>query len=964
MAIAKIRRISGLRWHWCYPILLLSAFAASSEGLGAESIRGPAPGNARPYGVACQSGSFQIIELGSGTELDPDAIPYAGLEIELLGDQIAILDRCEPVPAHAKLTTQGTELSARWPRCEGFPQGVRLQGTIEPTTCSQLSGLIQAPGLAPSIRFGAQQRLLSQDTTGGDPDGGSGRGVSRSSNKGTHKGFQRWYANFVQRATPVGLIPPGALDKGLKQIAENAVPAPVEFFRWESLGPAPMRDKPDDPNESPATIRAGRVDALAVDPADADHWLIGAATGGIWETPDSGDTWFPRTDDQPSLATSAITFAPSYPDYPSYPKTVFAGTGNYNPQGTSVYPGVGMLKSTDGGTTWTHIGADVFSGLGFGGIAVHPKFPGTLVAATLEAVPGAFYEAYLPPGAGTPGVYRSATDGASWELKLAGQATAVVSHPTNPFFFLYAGIQKPASTSSSGRMLPTDATGGIFRSLNGGQNWSRIHGPWESKRGGVGEVRLAVSPSDPDVLYASIRDAMDSRGKDGYLLGVWKTQNAWDPSPSWVELGPAPLIANFGTHALLVHGSDPDVVYLASGAVPLWKWLEGEWLSISTANPDGSPPLRIHVDHRSLAWVGPTNLLVGNDGGVYMKNEVQGGPWSERNHGLAITQFWGGGVHPDEPEGVIGGAQDSGAVLMVPPAGPVWKEVTSGDGMGGFFGDDLGHLALPMQYGILARSLDGGDTFDGQTTDNIPPGEQAFNWTTPAVRCPFDPNRVLYGGFRVWKSENFFSEDDAKKIEWDPMSPDIQTTPVRFVTALAFAPSDDSCETYAYANNLGQIFLTTDDGDNWQQLNPGTELPPRIATALAFAPENADTLWVTFSGYDAATPTQPGHVFRITNATSVSPTTAPIWVNLSPPVDLPFNAVAVHPTNSDVVYVGCDVGAWSTGDGGQHWVHHGPKVGMPNVPVTDLHVGACRTTAFTFGRSAFRTTEGLVPCFE
>jgi hypothetical protein len=289
------------------------------------------------------------------------------------------------------------------------------------------------------------------------------------------------------------------------------------------------------------------------------------------------------------------------------------------------------------------------------------------------------------------------------------------------------------------------------------------------------------------------------------------------------------------------------------------------------------------------------------------------------------------------------------------PPGKTWKSIYSGDGMNGFFGSTPQQLALSVQRGWVGRSLDGGGTIEGAlngfTTNETSPG-----WITQVVPCPSDPDTVLYAGRRLWKSTNFFSAPSKASIVWTPLTPEGW-----YIRAMAFAPSDSSCETYAFARADGKLELTANDGAAWSALNPGSELPARTPTELAFSPASADTLWLTLSGFDSQTPGHPGHVFRTDDATSASPT----WTDVSPPVDLPHNTVAVHPTDSQTVLVGCDLGAWVTTDGGASWQHNGPSIGMPNVPVMDLHVGKCNATAFTFGRGAFRTVS-LVggPCVE
>jgi hypothetical protein len=199
--------------------------------------------------------------------------------------------------------------------------------------------------------------------------------------------------------------------------------------------------------------------------------------------------------------------------------------------------------------------------------------------------------------------------------------------------------------------------------------------------------------------------------------------------------------------------------------------------------------------------------------------------------------------------------------------------------MGGFFGSNPTDLAFFIQTGIVQRSLDGGASHTNGIW-NIPQQEHEGNWITRAVRCPAVADQELYGGFRVWKSGNFFSGATYNDIAWTPKSPALNlTSPVRYITALAFAPADATCATYAHADSGGKVHLTTNNGVTWNPLNPGAELPGRIVTSLAFSPENADTLWAAFSGYNAATPSQPGHVFRAMNATTATPS----WSDVSPP---------------------------------------------------------------------------------
>lgn len=129
---------------------------------------------------------------------------------------------------------------------------------------------------------------------------------------------------------------------------------------------------------------------------------------------------------------------------------------------------------------------------------------------------------------------------------------------------------------------------------------------------------------------------------------------------------------------------------------------------------------------------------------------------------------------------------------------------------------------------------------------------------------------------------------------------------------------------------------------------------PRVAyhsiSGLAFSPTDANVLYVTLSGFDEGTPDHPGHVFKTFNARAASP----LWGNVSPPVNLPMDCLAIDPTAPARIFVGSDVGLWSTVSGGPPWFHHGPASGLPNVAVFDLRMNSVgELTAFTHGRSAF-----------
>ncbi len=342
--------------------------------------------------------------------------------------------------------------------------------------------------------------------------------------------------------------------------------ASAQTEQWINIGPAPIEGVPV------AGPASGHVASIAVDPGNPNHWLIGAAEGGVWATVNAGTTWIPLTDDQASLAMGAITFAPSNPNI------VYAGTGERS-GGVGSYAGAGLLKSMDGGRTWQLLAASTFAGASFSRIRVDPTNPAILVATTGQGSVG-IDPSLMPPSVPPRGIFKSTDGGVNWSQKgpavsvdvagrLIGNGTDLQVNPTN-FAQMFAGI---------GTLFEA-ATNGVYRSGDAGDTWTLISGPWSSLPGGVGRVALAIAPSNPNVVYVSIQDAFNGVGNDGGLLGLWRTDNAWDVTPTWTGVptgatdGAAPGFGYCGGRCrdlldIIVDPTDPTVLY-ASGIL-LWK---------------------------------------------------------------------------------------------------------------------------------------------------------------------------------------------------------------------------------------------------------------------------------------------------------------------------------------------------------------------------------------------------------
>lgn len=687
-------------------------------------------------------------------------------------------------------------------------------------------------------------------------------------------------------------------------------PPPPAGNSWVSIGPAPINGGQVAP---PQTV-SGRVTAIAVDPVNSAHWLIGGAQGGVWASFDAGSSWAPMTDDQASLAMGAIAFAPSDPS------TVYAGTGEAHFSLDS-YAGAGLLKSVDGGVSWQLLASNTFGHSSFSHIRVDPSSANNLTAATTLGYAGRGAEIpTLPP----LGIFTSTDGGVTWTARLKGEATGLDVDPTS-FANQYGALGDQFG----------DPANGVYRSTDSGATWTGVTGPWSQSQARVGRIELAIAPSARATMYVSIHNVFTASS-----LGVWVTTNAWDPTPTWTAL---PTNSNFGDqmwydHVVTVDPTNANVVYV--GAIALWKCDGTNWTAIGGDYNNQTQGRKIHPDQHALGWAGDI-LLVGNDGGFWASPD-RGSTFVARNNNLALTQFYDGSLHPSNPNFVIGGAQDNGTEIRT-NANSIWQWIWFGDGCDNAISADNPDTdwAVSSQSLSIYRTKNAGATFDFVSFGLF--GFPLF--AAPFEESPFSSDTFLAGMDSLWKSTNFFT---GASPTWVQNSPSLG---FEEISAIAFAPSDNSSKTYAYGASGGSLRMTSDGGTTWRDLNPGGTVPGRYITGLAFHPANPNILYVSLSGFDDATPAHPGHLFVTTNALATSPS----WYNVSPPVNIPNNRVVLDPLIPNVVYVGTDIAVWKSIDGGSSWNFMGPSSGFPNVAVFDLKISRVsnRLIAFTHGRGAF-----------
>ena len=366
-------------------------------------------------------------------------------------------------------------------------------------------------------------------------------------------------------------------------VAQPVPPELVNGLKWRLIGP----------------FRGGRVVAVAGMPGNSTTFYFGSVDGGIWKTNDAGVVWTPIFGGQPVASVGALAVAPSDP------KTIYAGTGETDIR-SDLSTGNGVYKSTDGGSTWTHIGlADTRQ---ISRIVIDPQNPAVVYV-------GALGHAYGPNE--ERGVYESVDGGTHWTRVLdLGPAIGVSdlamcsSAPQLLFAGTWNSHRPPWSTYA-----PLDGPGGgLYRSQDAGKTWSRLegHGLPEGDWGRVG-VDVAL---DGKRVYALIEVKKSEAGKSG----LYRSD---DGGKTWVLGNADPRLTSRAWYfnRVTVDPQNPDVIYVPN--VALYRSEDGgKTISVLRGAPGGD-------DYHQL-WIDPGNsasMVLGTDQGTTISLN-RGQTWS------------------------------------------------------------------------------------------------------------------------------------------------------------------------------------------------------------------------------------------------------------------------------------------------------------------------------------------------
>jgi len=595
---------------------------------------------------------------------------------------------------------------------------------------------------------------------------------------------------------------------------------------------------------------------------------------------------------------------------------IYCGTGEANLSLDS-YAGVGIYRSTNSGKSWKLLARSSDTGIPtrIGVIAIDPFDSNYLLIGGV----GANESSSRSEDFG--GMYASRDGGATWQRQDFISASnywchSIVFHPAKK------GVIFATFTEHG-------AKNGIWLSEDGGNNWKQLSKGLPASEN-FGRTSLAISPSNPDVIYAFAQNTLS--GRSDLVLGVFRSANG---GRTWKEIGGKHFAKeghiSYG-NTIAVHPKKPNHVLCGGVDLHLSTNAGKAWTRVTRWDAERGKHNYAHADHHHLLMpvAAAGRVYDPNDGGLDI-SEDGGVTWSNRSKGLAVTMYYGMDVAQSDGRNFGGGAQDNGTLVTTDGGSDDHFQILGGDG-GWMVYDpaDVGHLyASYYNMGIWRWR-------DGKQADVSPPApkdEARSVWMVYITMDPRDPNTVFAGSKRVWRTKN-----DGK--DWKPVSPVLDGSPI---SAIEIAPAD-SKRIYV-GTEYGGFFRSLDGGGTWSADLSGATLPGYQITRIdSTAKLGADWLFITIANFGHS------HVF-------CSKDGGKTWedVDKGELPDVPHHAVVIRPDQPKTIYVGNDAGVFVSHDSGKTWINMTGN--LPNATVVDLvlHEKDSTLSAATYGRSLWHT---------
>jgi photosystem II stability/assembly factor-like uncharacterized protein len=709
-------------------------------------------------------------------------------------------------------------------------------------------------------------------------------------------------------------------------VAQQTTPMPD--MHWRMIGP----------------FRGGRTRAAAGVPDQPNVFYIGQVDGGVWKSNDYGRTWHPIFDHEDTQSIGAIAVAPSN-DNIVY---VASGEGLHRPD---LSVGDGIYRSDDAGKSWTHLG--LREGEQIPAIAIDPANPNVLFAAVLGHPYGPSEER---------GIFRSDDGGKTWKKVLYKDertgGSDVVIDPRNPKI-VYASLWEETLGPWEDANIYNGTRGGLFKSTDGGNTWNQLT---KGLPENIVQINVAIAPSRPDRLYATMQTKSGGGYTDPHGLYVYRSDDAGE---NWVKITDDPRpemkIGGGDLSIPVVDPKDPDTVYVTS--IVTVRSTDGgkTWITLRGA-PGGD-------DYQNM-WINPLNpdilLLVSDQGAVISVN--RGETWSSW-YNQPTAQLYHVAATNTFPYSVCAGQQESGSVCTLTRGND--GEVTYRDWhpVGiieyGYAAPDPLHPEII--YGAGRTEVSRYDMVTGEVQNVTPlptrePGYRADR-TEPILFSPVDPHTMYYAANHLFKTTNYghtwqtISPDLSREHTGQPPSlpelPQAQQEQRRGAI-YAVAASYKTLQTIWAGTDDGLVWVTRDGGAHWTDITPPGVTPWSKIAQIDASPFNDDTAYVAVNRMriDDMKP----YAFRTHDGGKT-------WESISAglPDDTPVNAVRADPVQPGLLYAATDRGVWVSFDDGGHW--RSLQYNLPPTSMRDVTIHDGDLIVATHGRS-FWVLDDVAPLRE
>lgn len=705
---------------------------------------------------------------------------------------------------------------------------------------------------------------------------------------------------------------------------KDALTKAVSALSLRAIGPALM---------------GGRIADIAVSHADQSTWYIAVGSGGVWKTTNSGVSWKPVFDSQQSYSIGSVTIDPNNPD------VIWVGTGE-NVSGRHVAWGDGVYKSVDGGQTWKNMGLEKSEHIGK--IIIDPRNSNIVFVAA---------EGPLWAPGGQRGLYKSENGGESWQPVLQIDentgVTDIEFDPSNPDIIYAAAYQRRRQVWS---LLAGGPESGIYKSTDNGLSWRKIKTGLPS--GDMGKIGLAVTPANPELVYATIEAGNDEKG---FYRSADKGES-WEKQNSYISGGTGPHYYQ----EIEASPQNPDLVYQMDVFFHVTRDGGKSFDYLGTGREK-------HSDNHAL-WIDPDNgdhLIAGTDAGLYESFD-EGTTWRHFSN-LPVSQFYKLDLDSSEPfYNIVGGAQDLGT--LIGPSRTMnaegvrnrdWYVPLGADGYDCTFDpEDPDVVYMEIQQGLLHRlNRRSNEIIDIQPQAEPDDPPERWNWDSPIQISPHNHKRIYFGSQRVWKS-------DDRGNSWTPISNDLTTNTNRYeletmdkrVWSVDALYDNGAMSQYATLTSIsespvlegllytgsddGLIHVSEDGGLNWRK----TKLPDVPARSfindIEASKHNSNTVFAIADAHKSGD--YSPYIF-------MSDDRGRNWKAIAG--DLPDNTIVwlIKQDHKDenLLFIGTEYGIYFSLNKGVNWIKL--DGGVPTIAVRDLelHQRDNDLVAASFGRGFY-----------